>query len=464
MAMPLRNILRLSVGDGLAKGLAFLAMVYLARTLGVESYGILEFAISVVAYFQLMADGGLELWATREVARGAAVRQVAAVVVPLRLVLATLAMALLWLALPLLPGYPGLRALLLLYGAVLFAQAVDLKWALLGGEKNRALAAGLVLAQVTFAALVFFFVRSAGALLWVPVARVAGDLSMTCWYAIKLRRDLREPARGSTAGASWAALAQGWAMGASRALALLSYNFDSLVLGFLLGATAVGLYGAAYRPLAAFLAVSSSYFLALFPVLSRAHRRDLSTFNDLVRASLELTTFVAVPVGICGYFFGPVAIRIIYGSGFEAGIPAIVILACSVALVLIRGTFRQALCAAGAQRLDLLCAALGSASNIALNFTWIPRYGLVGAAWATVASEVVWLVLIVATFKKRLGNPRLLRKLLKPGVAGLLMAGGLWLTVSWAWPARLVSAMAVYLIAYGAMAPATLRSWLKEDR
>ena len=40
MVMPFRNILRLSVGDGLAKGLAFLAMVYLARTLGVESYGV----------------------------------------------------------------------------------------------------------------------------------------------------------------------------------------------------------------------------------------------------------------------------------------------------------------------------------------------------------------------------------------------------------------------------------------
>ncbi len=63
---PFRNTLWLSLGDVIAKTLNFLAIVYLARTLGVAGYGELEFAITIITYFALLADGGLEIWSTRE--------------------------------------------------------------------------------------------------------------------------------------------------------------------------------------------------------------------------------------------------------------------------------------------------------------------------------------------------------------------------------------------------------------
>ena len=59
----------------MAKTLSFLAFVYLARILGVADYGTLEFALAILTYFLLLGDGGLELWATREVARGRDISQ-----------------------------------------------------------------------------------------------------------------------------------------------------------------------------------------------------------------------------------------------------------------------------------------------------------------------------------------------------------------------------------------------------
>lgn len=84
---PFRNILRLSVGDLLARILSFLAFIYLARVLGVDGYGVVEFALSVAIYLQVFTEGGLDLWATREVAQGKSVKRLAAQVVPLRLLL-----------------------------------------------------------------------------------------------------------------------------------------------------------------------------------------------------------------------------------------------------------------------------------------------------------------------------------------------------------------------------------------
>ena len=52
---PFRNILKLSAGDFLAKTLHFAAFIYLARVLGVATYGVLELALSVIRSSQSKA-------------------------------------------------------------------------------------------------------------------------------------------------------------------------------------------------------------------------------------------------------------------------------------------------------------------------------------------------------------------------------------------------------------------------
>src|ERR1035438_3518763 len=135
----------------------FLAFVYLARILGVANFGILEFAGSILTYLLLIADFGLELWGTREASNSADLPGLAARLVPLRLLLASVSFALLMALLPLFPHYPGLRAVLVLYGLTLFAQAVSLKWALMGQQNMSAVARGLVFGQLVFAVAVVVF-------------------------------------------------------------------------------------------------------------------------------------------------------------------------------------------------------------------------------------------------------------------------------------------------------------------
>src|ERR1700690_4458513 len=96
--------------------MSFFAFVYLARILGVANFGVLQFAGSVLTYLLLMADGGLELWGTREAANATDITALAARVVPLRLLLASFSFVTLLFLLPLFPHYPSLRAVLVIYG------------------------------------------------------------------------------------------------------------------------------------------------------------------------------------------------------------------------------------------------------------------------------------------------------------------------------------------------------------
>ncbi len=127
-----RNILKLSAWDMVAKAAYFLACLYLARIMGVEHYGVWEFSISVMAYFLLIADLGMEVWATREATKGGNIPALVGKVVPLRLIGATVALGVLLAILPLLPKFPQLQTVLVVFGLTLFLQAANLKWVFMG--------------------------------------------------------------------------------------------------------------------------------------------------------------------------------------------------------------------------------------------------------------------------------------------------------------------------------------------
>src|SRR5215510_12833107 len=100
------KILNLATGDFIAKTFNFFTFVYLARVLGIATYGVLEFAFSSALYFYMVADAGIESWATRETSRGNPVHQIASRILPLRLLLALIIFSVLFISIPLFPDYP----------------------------------------------------------------------------------------------------------------------------------------------------------------------------------------------------------------------------------------------------------------------------------------------------------------------------------------------------------------------
>ena len=445
---PIRNILRLSVGDALAKAMNFVAFVYLARMLGVQAFGVLEFAITIQLYLLLAGDGGLELWATREAARGADLKSLAARVIPLRLLLALVAFATIAgivAATPASSRFPGIGPLLLLFGLTLFPQAVALKWAFMGSEDMTRVARGLVLAQIAFATAVLLFVRRPEHVLLVPALRLLGDSAMAVYFWALFVKAHGRPSLRFSLGGSGTVLRPAVVLGAGSALGLLSFNFDSLMLGLIRDASAVGWYGAAYKPVTVVLAVPLTYFIGLFPALSRTHRHDAAAFRDIVSNSLRLAALFAVPVAVGGTFLAEPIITLLFGPDYAPAVPALRVLAWAAALVILRGTFRQALNAAERQDLDLRCAMIATGLNILLNLVLIPQYGIVGAAAATVVSEVFWFGAVLAHFHRHVYAVNLLPLLAPPLGAAALMAGGFLLTQPLLWVVQALIGVTVYV-------------------
>ena len=460
MPSPLNNIVRLAAGDFLAKMLSFLAFIYLARVLGVGSFGVLEFASSVLTYFLLFADCGLELWGIREAARTRDMQALVSRVVPLRLLLATLAFAVLLVLLPLFPGYPSLRLVLVLFGLSLFAQAVSLKWVFMGQEKMARVARGLVVSQIIFATAVFVFVRSPAALVWVPLLRLAGDLTMGVYFWRCFARAHGNLQLPLTLRAAKQTLGPALTIGTWQAMALLNYNFDSVLLGFLRGATTVGWYNAAYRPVIIALALPLTYFVGLFPALSRTYTEGRDEFRNLVSRSLELCWIFAVPLVIGGMLLAQPVIALLYGPAYASSVGPFRILVWSAGLVILRQSYAVPLMAAGHQKLALRCAIASASLNVGLNVLLTPRYGMLGAASATVLADVIWLVMAYYYFVREVLPQEPLPPLRAPIFGGIAMGAFLWFAQPLFWVARASIALSVYCAVLLLCENTLVHSWL----
>jgi O-antigen/teichoic acid export membrane protein len=378
--------------------------------------------------------------------------------------LATFSFGTLLVLLPFFPEAAGLHTVLVLFGLTLFAQAVCLKWVFMGQEKMLRVSAGLLLAQLIFSAGVFVFVRDPDAFLLVPLFRLAADLALSFYFgrlfliqhgSLRLAYSLR----GTTS-----LLKRALPMGAAQGLALANYNLDWILIGFMLGTTAVGVYSAAYKPVTVVLAFPVSYFIGLFPALSRTFSGSPEVFHEIASRSLRLAAIVSIPLGVgLSVLAGPV-IEFLFGTPYAGAVPALQILVWSAVLVILRGTYRQGLNAAGNTWLDLRCASASAALSFLLNLILIPRFGIIGAAVATLIAEILWLLMAWYYFYHKVMPIGLGAFLTQPIIAVSAMGVWLWWSQPLLWPVRGIVASLIYVVMMLLLHQTEVYSWLQNRK
>src|SRR5438552_2383087 len=195
-------------------------------------------------------------------------------------------------------------------------------------------------------------------------------------------REATEPHR--SAGV-W--LRESWPLFVNQLLQNLFFKVDALLLPGLASNVAAGVYAAAYKVSEGAGIISSSFTLALFPRLSR--ETDLS---GAYRLALRSLLQIAFPLGVGVALLSEPIVALVGGREYlPDSALALSILICYLPLSYANGLTQYVLIAAGKQRLLTGAFVAALVFNVAANLLLIPRFGYVGAAWVTVASEVVLL-------------------------------------------------------------------------
>ncbi len=431
---------------GLVAGLVTVAL--LTRELGTDGFGRYGLALSYVAVFAVVADAGLFAVLVREAARdprrtdllvGVALtlRAAAAVV----LVGAAVGLALV------LPYDGALRMAILVAGAgVALNLLANTVIALFNARlrMERAVAAQLAgrLAQVL--CVVAVAVLGLGLLGAVGATAVAGLVTFV--VALALARGLARVRPRWDGRAARALLAAALPLGLVLAVNELYFRADTLVIAAVRSEGEVGEYALAYRLLELVVAFPGVFVATVFPVLARLVETDRARLRAVMQRAYDALVAVAVPLAAGGAVVAPGLVALAAGPGFEGAVTPLRLLFAAGALIAVNGLFGFAIIAAGRQLQALWLNVAALALNVGLNVLLVPAYGIVAAAAATVASEVVLLAGSVALCARWTGFRPGQRELGRAALAGVAM-------LAVAWPLRDVFVLvpvALGAVAYGA--------------
>ena len=388
------NIASLSTLQALNYAVPLATVPYLVRVLGSAQFGLLSFAQALIIYFDLIADYGFNLSATRAVAAHRHEPDLLARIFWRTLSAKTVLMLASALVLAILVGaIPRLRETPLLYAAAFLTVVGTVTfpvWFFQGIEQMKYLTIAQSSARLLTVPALMLFVRQPDHYLRAAVIQGAVPLLASLLIAPVLWRKLPHGSYLPRLREVLAAMREGWHVFIVNTSLVINASTATVVLGFVAGNVEVGYYSAADKVVRAVTSLLTPITQALYPHLNSLKARSAGMAFRLMRRSYGWILLAAGAASLATFLLAPPVGRLLWGDAF---IPSIAVLRCLsplpvlLALVNIIGTQTMLVFEMDAQasRILLLCAAI----NVPLAAGLSGSMGALGAASATVGTALL---------------------------------------------------------------------------
>jgi O-antigen/teichoic acid export membrane protein len=174
-----------------------------------------------------------------------------------------------------------------------------------------------------------------------------------------------------------------WPIGAGIVLSALYFRIDLFLVQLWSGTEAVAYYNAVFRLVEALRLFPAAVLAVMLPSLVRS-----GDLRPLTRIAGVVTGFAVAATAVLWFAAGWL-IPFLYGARYAPAVPAFQVLLLSFPLLSLNYALTHQLVAWDGQRAYAGLCALALAVNVAVNARLIPIWSMEGAAWATLATEVV---------------------------------------------------------------------------
>jgi O-antigen/teichoic acid export membrane protein len=137
---------------------------------------------------------------------------------------------------------------------------------------------------------------------------------------------------------------------------------------------------------------------------------------------------------------------LIGGEDFAVSAPALQILAFAIGLIFLGNLFGHSIIALDKQKVGAWIYFGGMIFNVVTNLIFIPKYSYLGAAGTTVFTELLVTILMLWLIYRTINYFPSFKIVLKALLAGLVMAGFLYLFQSWNLFLLIILGIAIYII------------------
>jgi len=374
----------------LRMGVGLIVGVWVARYLGPEQFGLLNFASAFVGMFGAIAGLGLQGVVVRDLVRepsskeeilgSAAALQLVGGFVAYGLVLATI----FWLR----PDDALAKTIVAILGSMMLFKASEVAvcW-----FESQVLSKFTVWVQNGIF-LIFAFVKvllilkgaPLVAFAWVTMAE-GGGVAMMMLIVLGVRGPRASQLRMKVARVkmlfvdSWPLLLSGMAV-------MIYMRIDQVMLGQMVSDESVGIYSAAVRISEIWYFIPMTIVASVFPSIIEAKVRSESQYYQRLQRLYDIMVLLSVSIALPMTFLSTAIVLQLFGKAYiESGTILAILIWASVFVFLGVASGKWFL-TENRQILSFQRAALGMIVNVILNLLLIPKFGAVGAAIATVVS------------------------------------------------------------------------------
>lgn len=386
-------------------GLAFVVTIFVARHLGPEQFGVLAYAISLVALFGIAGHVGLSGLVVRELVKNPESKQIIMgtsfvlkgggyfisllLIVVFAFATEEIGSNEFWILLVL-----ATTMLFLPFDVIdfWFQSRLEAKYSSIAKTLSMIAASIFKVALVFVSAhlIIFAFANvilaSLTAILLIVFYKYKSDLKIQKWQFSKAKaKEL---------------ISQGWMVFLGSIFAVIYLKVDQVMLKWLVGSEEVGIYAVAATLSEAWYFVPAAIVASFFPKLIKLNETQPKKFDLRLQQLFDLLFVIALVVAIFVSLIATPLINVLFGEAYNAASAILIVHIWAALFIFMRSAFSKWILIKHVFMFSLITQGLGALANVGLNYWLIPIYGGIGAAYATLFSYATASYLALAIYPK----------------------------------------------------------------
>jgi O-antigen/teichoic acid export membrane protein len=392
-----KNTVFLTSAEVITKFLAFMLTIYIARYLQEAGFGKYSFAIAFTSFFSVISDLGINNLTIREIARNKdfAGKYIGNFSIA-KVLFSFIALILLYIIINLM-NYPSdTKVAVYIFGIYVVVSSFGqfLISVFRAYEKMEYETFVRVIEKISLVFLVICVIYFKRGLIEIAFSfLLSSSLSFIIAYIIIIKK-FTIPQFKIDRKFLKDSIKEALPFGLTFLFGIIYFKIDTVMLSLMQGDAVVGWYNAAYNIIDGLTAVvATSIANACYPTMSKYYITSKNELKNIFIQSFLILLISGFIISCIVTVYSEQFIHLFYGDKYSNSALSLKILVWAFFVICISNISSTLLYATNKQRIVTIGTGLGALINITLNLILIPRYSLLGAAFATLITELLGFVI-----------------------------------------------------------------------
>ncbi|RCS69129.1 flippase [Vibrio casei] len=192
-------------------------------------------------------------------------------------------------------------------------------------------------------------------------------------------------------------------------MAIVYLKVDQIMIGEMLGSEELGIYSVAVRMSEVWYFFPTAIVASFFPKLLKS-RVSYALYEYNLQRLCDSLCWLGIVVAIFITSISSLLINTLYGQEYNFASQVLNIHIWAGVFIFMRALLSKWLIAEGLLKFSLVTHGIAAVVNVVLNYIWIPQFGILGAAWATLIAYALSSYVVLWINRKTLPMAKIMTK------------------------------------------------------